>query len=125
MGDDNLPMGPWSDEEVLADPWSVVVDALLYQRAGASLPDELNTAADHAGMVLTAMALRRVGYTIDALDALWDREPMEWSFTWVEADESVSVTASWHDGNDPPAVTTTVRGLAGKLNARFIDGQNR
>jgi hypothetical protein len=118
----DLPEPNWGDDQVLSDPWSIIVDALLYQRADTPLPDELQEAVEHAGMTLTALALLRVdGWDIEDVDDLWDRDQLEWVFGWEEGDESLYVEAKWGDGEEPGHVRTTVRGLGGRLNAKFVD----
>lgn len=102
---------------MLAEPWSIVCDALIYQHADVPMPDELIDAAEHAGMVLTSLALVKSGeLEFDELDALWERDPLEWRFTWQEVDESLCVEAVFGDGEEPGSVKTTARGLGGKLN---------
>lgn len=112
-----LPEPDWGDERVLRDPWSIVCDALIYEHAGEPLPEELSEAAEHAGMILTSMALVRSGqYEIDDMDELWDRDELEWRFGWAQADESLTVEAVFGDGEEPSTVKTTARGLGGRLN---------
>lgn len=116
-----LPTGDWSDEAVLAEPWTIVTDALIYQWTGVALPPELQSAVEHAGIVLTSMALIRAGNIDgDELDGLWERDPLEWQLTWKEADESIAVRAVWGDGEEPASVTTTARGLGGRLNELIL-----
>lgn len=117
MTDVVLPEANWDDDRVVGDPWSIVVDALIYQHAGVEVPEQLAEAVGHAAMVLTSLALVRSGeYTIADMDDLWDRDPLEWRFSYAEADESLGVEAVFGDGNEPASVKTTVRGLGGKLN---------
>lgn len=113
----DLPEPDWGDARVLAEPWAIVCDALIYQHAGVPLPDELTEAAEHAGIVLTSLALLRAGtHELDDLDGMWERDGLEWRFSWAEADESLCVEAVFDDGDEPALVKTTVRGLGGRLN---------
>ena len=111
------------DWEALAesDPWSVICDALLWEKAGVEHPEALTESATKAAMLLTSLALINTGeYDLDSLEPIWDRD---WSafFEFDPATEALSVRIVFEDDEEPGVVTTTGRGLGGVLRQKFAD----
>lgn len=121
-----LPTNDWA---ALAEtePWWVVADAIVYERAGAELPDDLDQALTEAAMYLAGLALRELGNSPDwIVRQLCDRE---WSANlWFNiAAAEVGIRVEWEPGDDtePTEFSVVCRGGgAGEALVRYIEDRH-